>query len=96
MFDKATQKYPDAKRIFHSDRGFQYTENVFKNKIEEAGMTRSMSRVGKYIDNGPMEESFGTLKTEIFYGKKFKTFEELRAKIVEYIDFYNKKRFKKD
>jgi transposase InsO family protein len=95
MFDKATQNYPDAKPIFHSDRGFQYTGNTFKSKIEEAGMIQSMSRVGKCIDNGPMEGFFGTLKTEMFYGKKFKTLEELKEKIVKYIEFYNEKRFQK-
>lgn len=95
MFDKAIKNYPDAKPIFHSDRGFQYTGNTFKSKIEKVGMTQSMSRVRKCIDNGPMEGFFGILKTEMFYGKKFKTLEELRAKIVEYIKFYNEKRFKK-
>jgi len=95
MFDEAIQKNPDAKPIFHSDRGFQYTGNVFKSKIEEAGMIQSMSRVGKCIDNGPMEGFFGTLKTESFYGKKFKSFEELRGEIVKYIKFYNEKRFQK-
>lgn len=55
MFDKAIHRYPDAKSIFHSDRGFQYTGNVFKSKIEETGMTQSMSRVGKCIDTCPME-----------------------------------------
>lgn len=80
MFDKAIEKHPDAKPIFHSNRGFQYTGNLFKNKIEEAGMTQSMSRVGKCIDNGPMEGFFGTLKVEIFYGKKFKILEELKEK----------------
>jgi len=95
MLDKAIQKYPDAKPIFHSDRGFQYTGNIFKSKVEEAGMTQSMSRVGKCIDNGPMEGFFGTLKAEMFYGKKFRTLEELRGKIVEYIIFYNEKRFQK-
>ncbi|NMA85276.1 MAG: IS3 family transposase [Epulopiscium sp.] len=95
MFDKAIQKYPDAKPIFHSDRGFQYTGNIFKNKIEEAGMTQSMSRVSRCIDNGPMEGFFGILKTEMFHGKRFKTLEELREKIVEYTKFYNEKRFQK-
>ncbi|MFU0799335.1 MAG: Integrase catalytic domain-containing protein [Xylanivirga thermophila] len=95
MFDKAIQKYPDAKPIFHSDRGFQYTGNIFKGKIEEAGMTQSMSRVGKCIDNGPMEGFFGTLKAEMFYGKKFRTLEELRGKIVEYIMLYNEKKISK-
>lgn len=51
-----------------------YTGNIFKNKIDKAGMSQSMSRVGKCIDNGPMEGFFGILKTEMFYGKKFKTF----------------------
>ena len=55
MFDKAVAKNPDAKPIFHSDRGFQYTNNFFKNRIKKSNMTQSMSRVGKCIDNGPME-----------------------------------------
>lgn len=95
MFDKAVQKYPDARPIFHSDRGFQYTGNGFKSKLKESGMVQSMSRVGKCIDNGPMEGFFGILKSEMFYGKKFKTLEELEVKIVEYIKFYNEKRFQK-
>lgn len=95
MFDKAIQKYPDVKPIFHSERGFQYTGKVFKSKIDEVGMTQSMSRVGKCIDNGPMEGFFGTLKVEMFYGKKFKTLEELKEKIIKYIEFYNEKRFQK-
>ena len=58
-------------------------------------MTQSMSRVGKCIDNGPMEGFFGILKSEMFYEKKFKSFEELIEKIVGYIKFYNEKRFQK-
>lgn len=71
MFDKAIEKYPNAKPIFHSDRGAQYTSKAFKRKVEEQGMIQSMSRVGKCIDNGPMEGFFGILKTEMFYGKEF-------------------------
>ena len=48
-----------------------------------------MSRVGKCTDNGPMEGFFGIIKTEMFYGKTFKTLEELRERIIEYIKFYN-------
>lgn len=95
MFDKAIEKYPNAKPIFHSDRGFQYTSNIFKNKLEAADMKQSMSRVGKCIDNGPMEGFFGILKTEMFYGKKFDSLEDLREKIIEYIKFYNERRFQK-
>lgn len=95
MFDKAIKKYSEAKPIFHSDRGFQYTSNDFKSKIENAGMIQSMSRVGKCIDNGPMEGFFGTLKAEMYYGKSFKTLEALEERVIEYIKFYNEERFQK-
>lgn len=54
-FDLAIQKYPDAHPLFHSDRGFQYTSKLFKAKLDKQGMQQSMSRVGRCIDNGPME-----------------------------------------
>lgn len=62
MFDRAIENNPDEKPIFHSDRGFQYTSKKFKSKLENVEMTQSMSRVGKCIDNGPMEGFFGHLK----------------------------------
>jgi transposase InsO family protein len=92
MFDRAIEKNPGAKPLFHSDRGFQYTSRYFKGKLEAAGMTQSMSRVGKCIDNGPMEGFFGALKSEMFYGKRFNSMEELKTKIIEYIKFYNEER----
>lgn len=95
MFDNAIKKYPNAKPIFHSDRGFQYTTSLFKKRIKDSEMIQSMSRVGKCIDNGPMECFFGILKTEMFYGKKFNSLEELKSKIISYIKFYNEKRFQK-
>jgi putative transposase len=95
MFDRAIKKCPEAKPIFHSDRGFQYTSIVFKRKLQNAGMTHSMSRVGKCIDNGPMEGFFGTIKSEMFYDKRFKSMEELIHKIRDYMHFYNEQRFQK-
>ena len=95
MFDRAVANNPNAKPVFHSDRGFSYTGYVFKSKLESAGMTQSMSRVGKCIDNGPMEGFFGSLKSEMFYGKKFETLEELKEKIKNYLTFYNERRFQK-
>jgi putative transposase len=95
MFDRAVLSNPTAKPIFHSDRGFQYTNNTFKSKLDDAGMNQSMSRVGKCIDNGPMEGFFGILKTEMFYGKRFNSMENLIEKIKAYITFYNEKRFQK-
>ena len=92
-FDLAMEKYPNAKPIFHSDRGFQYTSKIFKMKLDDAGMIQSMSRVGKCIDNGPMEGFWGTLKSEMFYGIKYDDETAIKNAIIEYIDFYNNKRF---
>lgn len=91
-FDLAIQKYPKAKPIFHSDRGFQYTSKQFKIKLDNQGMIQSMSRVGRCIDNGPMEGFWGTLKSEMFYGIKWNDEKKLKEAIIEYIDFYNNKR----
>ena len=91
-FDKALAANPGAKPIFHSDRGFQYTSKQFKIKLNESGMIQSMSRVGKCIDNGPMEAFWGTLKSEMFYGIKFDSLDDLQSKIEEYIYYYNNER----
>lgn len=68
-FDDAVRDNPDAHLLFHSDRGFQYTKRTFHAKIEAAGMTQSMSRVAKCIDNDPMEGFLGIIKRERYYGK---------------------------
>ena len=92
-FDKAIEKNPNAKPIFHSDRGFQYTSKSFKIRLDEQGMIQSMSRVGKCIDNGPMEAFWGTLKAEQYYLNKYYSIEALQQAIEEYIEFYNTQRF---
>lgn len=79
--------------LIHSDRGFQYTHRGFKRRVEKAKMTQSMSRVGRCIDNGPMESFWGTLKSEKYYLEKYKTYEELSNAIDEYIRFYNYDRY---
>ena len=94
-FDQAVTMNPNAHPIFHSDRGFQYTSNVFHQKLLEHGMTQSMSRVGKCIDNGPMEGFWGILKRERYYKHKFNSREEVVQMIVEYIDYYNNKRYQR-
>lgn len=91
----AHQEYPNAKPIFHSDRGFQYTTKTFKKKLDDAGMTQSMSRVSRCIDNGPMEAFWGMLKSEMYYLKKFNSYDELEAAIIVYIDYYNNHRYQK-
>ena len=92
-FDEAIENNPTAHPLFHSDRGFQYTNKTFHSKLMKAGMRQSMSRVGRCIDNGPMEGYWGILKSEMYYLKKFTSQEELTQAIENYIDFYNTKRF---
>lgn len=94
-FDIAHQLYPDVTPIFHSDRGFQYTSKAFKQRLKDSKMTQSMSRVSRCIDNGPMEAFWGMLKSEMYYLKKFTTFEELSEAIKEYINYYNNERYQK-
>ena len=94
-FDEAISLYPQAKPIFHSDRGFQYTNKVFHQKLVDAGMIQSMSRVGRCLDNAPMEGWWGILKSEMYYLKKFTSREMLVSAIENYIHFYNTRRYQK-
>jgi len=94
-FDQAIASNPGATPLCHSDRGFQYTNRTFHSKLEAAGMTQSMSRVAKCIDNGPMEGFWGILKRERYYGKRFNSREELVAMIENYIYYYNNERYQR-
>ena len=91
-FDLAVSKYPDAHPLIHSDRGFQYTSKQFKARLDKAGMTQSMSRVGHCIDNGPMEGFWGIIKCEMYYLSNFKDYDSLVTAIKSYIYFYNYER----
>lgn len=95
-FDQAVLLNPSAHPLFHSDRGFQYTSHEFHRKLTEANMVQSMSRVGKCIDNGPMEGFWGILKRERYYGRKFTDRETLVGMIECYIDYYNNKRLQRN
>ena len=94
-FDEAIEKNPNAHPLFHSDRGFQYTSKHFRAKLDAAKMVQSMSRVGRCIDNGPMEGFWGILKSEMYYLRKFSSEQTLTSAIEEYIHFYNTKRYQK-
>ncbi|WP_397351459.1 IS3 family transposase [Paenibacillus larvae] len=58
-------------------------------------MTQSMSRSVRCIDNGPMESFWGMMKSKSYYLRKFYTYEELEATVIEYIDYYNTRRYQK-
>jgi len=95
-FDAALEANPEAHPLFHSDRGFQYTNRIFHSKLESAGMTQSMSRVARCIDNGPMEGFWGIIKRERYYGKRFTSREAIVEMIENYIRYYNTKRLQRN
>ncbi len=95
-FDLAVAENPEARPIFHSDRGFQYTNRIFHQKLVDQGMTQSMSRVAHCIDNGPMEGFWGIMKREWYYGNTFRSREELIRMIENYIFYYNHERVQRN
>lgn len=79
--------------IHHSDRGVQYASNEYQNLLNKYQMIGSMSRKGNCYDNACMESFHGILKRELVYQTKFKTREEAKKSLFEYIEFfYNSKR----
>lgn len=92
-FDSAVAANPGARPLFHSDRGYQYTSKEFKDKLDQTGMVQSMSRIGRCIDNGPMEGFFGILKCEMYYLSTFDSYEALHQAVADFMQFYNFRRF---
>lgn len=86
---EALKQNPKATPILHSDRGSQYTSKQYRQITTEAGITRSMSRVGKCIDNAPMKSFFGHYKCESYHLKEYTLYQELIKDIDEYMEFYN-------
>ncbi len=86
-------RQPSCGLLFHSDRGSQYAASDFQALLNQYEINCSMSRRGNCWDNAPMESFFDTLKTELIYQQKFKTREQARSAIFEYIEcFYNRER----
>lgn len=80
--------------ILHSDQGWQYQMKAYQNILKEKGIVQSMSRKGNCLDNAVIENFFGTLKSEMFYTKKFTSITELKKEIKEYINYYNNDRIR--
>jgi transposase InsO family protein len=87
------RRRPGAGLIFHSDRGSQYCSLDFQGLLKRNKMFSSMSRKGDCWDNAVAESFFGTLKTEQVFFSEYKTREEARRDLVDYIEmFYNSRR----
>lgn len=87
------RRRPERGLVFHSDRGSQYCSNAFQKELKKYGMISSMSRRGDCWDNSVAESFFSTLKIERIFDSVYRTREEARAEIIDYIEmFYNSKR----
>lgn len=82
------------RRTFHSDRGWAYQMSAYSLELKENKIFQSMSRKGNCYDNSVMENFFGLLKQEMYYGITYYSFEELKEAIEKYIVYYNEKRIK--
>jgi transposase InsO family protein len=79
--------------IHHSDRGRQYASYAYQELLGEYGLIPSMSRSGNCYDNAYVESFFGTLKTELVHGERYRSRLEARLSIFEYVEvFYNRQR----
>ncbi len=79
---------PSKGLILHSDRGSQYAGNDFKAVLANNGFVGSMSKKGDCWDNAVAESFFHTLKVELIHRMKFRTREEAKARIFEYVEMY--------
>jgi transposase InsO family protein len=95
MIDSAFNQFDDLNGlIFHSDQGWQYQMKQYKKWLKDKGIQQSFSRKGNCMDNSLMENFFGLMKNEMFYGEEdtFETLDDLKAAMEEYIRYYNEER----
>ena len=90
---KVTSDCP-YRRTFHSDQGWAYQMKAYSHRLREERIFQSMSRKGNCHDNSVMENFFGLLKQEIYYGIVYYSYEELKSEIERYIRYYNEHRIK--
>ncbi|MEO5296214.1 IS3 family transposase [Enterococcus cecorum] len=94
--DKAIEITSDCpyRRTFHSDQGWAYQMKAYSHRLKEERIFQSMSRKGNCLDNSVMENFFGLLKQEIYYGVIYYSYEELKMEIERFIKYYNEQRIK--
>jgi len=87
-------KYCPYRTTIHSDQGWGYQMKAYVKKLKDNNIFQSMSRKGNCLDNSPMENFFGIMKQEMYYGKIYHSFEDLKQAITDYIFYYNNERIK--
>ena len=95
MLNKAFKTIPNnTNLVLHSDQGWQYQMKQYQHLLQQKGIKQSMSRKGNCLDNAIIENFFGIIKSELFYLKKYKSIDQLKQEIEEYINYYNNDRIK--
>lgn len=82
------------RRTFHSDQGWAYQMRNYSEKLKEHRIFQSMSRKSNCLDNAVMENFFGVMKQEMYYGRTYYSYDELKVAIDRYIKYYNEHRIK--
>ncbi len=87
------RRQPEGGLLYHSDQGGQYASRRYQQVLKDHGIRPSMSRKGNCYDNACVESFFSTLKNELVHDRQYRTREEARRDVFEYIEtFYNPKR----
>ena len=88
------QRRPEARLLHHSDRGCQYTSDVYRTALDNLGITVSMSRKGNCWDNAVAESFFATLKGELIHRRDWRDGHDVREAVVRFAieTFYNRRR----
>jgi len=95
MLDRAIEHLPEKhKLLMHSDQGWHYQMEKYREVLASKNIKQSMSRKGNCYDNSVMENFFGIMKSEFLYLKEFQSVEHFKVELEKYIEYYNTKRIK--
>jgi len=88
------KEHANYRTTLHSDQGWHYQHNLWVKSLKQNKIFQSMSRKATCADNAAMENFFGLLKQEMYYGEELISYEALKLKIEQYINYYNNDRIK--
>ena len=92
VLNEALTLYPTPE-IFNTDQGSQYTSYVHTQKLKDNGIVISMDGVGRATDNIVIERFWRSAKVERIYLNQYNTIKELKEDVIDYMEFYNYRRF---
>lgn len=93
MLDGLEARITSEESMLHSDQGWQYQQLSYQKRLRALGITQSMSRKATCLDNACMEGFFGHLKDEFYRGSQFTDYDDFKAQLNQYIEYWNTKRY---